>query len=237
MGHIHHQECTVTVGDLSDLLKVDGTGVSGCTGHDQLGAHLLDLLFQLGVVDHAIGIDAVGNKVVVLAGHVHGGAMGQMTALGQIHAHDGIAQIQQGEVDGQIGLCTGMGLDVGVLGTEQLAGALDGDVLHLIHIDAAAVVTLAGQALGVLVGEHTAHGSHDGGRDDVLAGNELDVLALTGQLPVHGSPQFRVYGIDQADGIHHFFVHFSYPSLDTDRSTSCSSTRLLHTGPHCFILS
>ena len=237
MGHIHHQECTVTVGDLSDLLKVDGTGVSGCTGHDQLGAHLLDLLFQLGVVDHAIGIDAVGNKVVVLAGHVHGGAMGQMAALGQIHAHDGIAQIQQGEVDGQVGLCTGMGLDVGVLGTEQLAGALDGDVLHLIHIDAAAVVKPAGQALGVLVGEHTAHGSHDRGRDDVLAGNELDVLALTGQLPVHGSPQFRVYGIDQADGIHHFFVHFSYPSLDTDRSTSCSSTRLLHTGPHCFVLS
>ena len=237
VSHIHHQECAVAVGDLSNLLKVDGTGVSGCTGHDQLGAHLLDLLFQLGVVDHAIGIDAVGNKVVVLAGHVHGGAMGQMAALGQIHAHDGIAQIQQGEVDGQVGLCTGMGLDVGVLGTEQLAGALDGDVLHLIHIDAAAVVTLAGQALGVLVGEHTAHGSHDGGRDDVLAGNELDVLALTGQLPVHGSPQFRVYGIDQADGIHHFFVHFSYLSLDTDRLTSCSSTRLLHTGPHCFVLS
>ena len=74
-----------------------------------------------------------------------------MAALGQIHAHDGIAQIQQGEVDGQVGLCTGMGLDVGVLGTEQLAGALDGDVLHLIHIDAAAVVTLAGQASAYLL--------------------------------------------------------------------------------------
>ena len=50
-----------------------------------------------------------------------------------------------------------MGLDVGVLGTEQLAGALDGDVLHLIHIDTAAIVALAGQALGVLVGQDAAH--------------------------------------------------------------------------------
>ena len=237
VGHIHHQEGPVSVGDLSQLFEVDGTGVGRSACHDHPGTDLFDLLFQLGIVDAAIFADAVGDEVVVLAGHIHRRAVGQMTALRQVHAHNGIAQIEQGEVDSQIGLCAGVGLDVGVLCAEQLAGALDGDVLHLIHIDAAAVVTLAGQALGVLVGEHTAHGSHDGGRDDVLAGNELDVLALTGQLPVHGSPQFRVYGIDQADGIHHFFVHFSYPSLDTDRSTSCSSTRLLHTGPHCFVLS
>ena len=47
------------MGDLSDLLKVNGTGVSGCTGHDQLGAHLLDLLFQLGVVDNAVCADTL----------------------------------------------------------------------------------------------------------------------------------------------------------------------------------
>ena len=71
MGHIHHQVGPVAVGDLSDLLKVDGAGVSRCTGHDELGAHLLDLLFQLRIVDDAVCIDAVGNEVVVFAGHVH----------------------------------------------------------------------------------------------------------------------------------------------------------------------
>ena len=60
----------------------------------------------------------------------------------------------------------------------------DGDVLHLIHIRTAAVVALAGQALGVLVGEDAAHGGHDGGRDDVLAGDELDIFPLAGQLTV-----------------------------------------------------
>ena len=135
------RKAPVAVGDLSQLFEVDGTGVGRSTRHDHLRAHLPDLLFQLGVVDAAILTDAVGDEVVVLAGHIHRRAVGQMTALRQVHAHDGIAEVQQGKVDGQIGLCAGVGLDVGVLCAEQLACALDGDVLHLIHIDAAAVVT------------------------------------------------------------------------------------------------
>ena len=211
MGHIHHQVGPVAVGDLSDLLKVDGAGVSRCTGHDELGAHLLDLLFQLGVVDHAIGIDAVGNKVVVLAGHVHRRTVGQMAALRQVHPHNGIAQIQQGEVNGEVCLCAGVRLNIGVLRAKQLACTLDRNIFHLIHIGTAAVIALARQTLGVLVGQHTAHGGHDGGRDDVLAGNELDVLALTGQLPVHGGGQLRVCFLDQTDGVHHVFVHSLLP--------------------------
>ena len=96
---------------------------------------------------------------------------------------------------------------------EQLAGALDGDVLHLIHIGTAAVVALAGQALGVLVGEDAAHSGHDGGRDDILAGDELDIFPLAGQLTVHGRSQLRVGLFHEADGIHHIVVHTIYPSL------------------------
>ena len=213
VGHIHHQESPVAVGDLSQLLEVDGTGIGRSACHDHPGTDLPDLLFQLSIVDAAIFADAVGDEVIVLAGHIHRRAVGQMTALRQVHAHNGIAQIEQGEVDGQIGLCAGVGLDVGVLCAEQLAGALDGDVLHLIHIGTAAVVALAGQALGVLVGEDAAHGGHDGGRDDVLAGDELDIFPLAGQLTVHGRSQLRVGLFHEADGIHHIVVHTIYPSL------------------------
>ena len=213
VGHIHHQEGPVAVGDLSQLFEVDGTGVGRSACHDHLGTDLFDLLFQLSIVDAAIFADAVGYEVIVLAGHIHRRAVGQMTALRQVHAHNGIAQIEQSEVDGQIGLCAGVGLDVGVLCAEQLAGALDGDVLHLIHIGTAAVVAFAGQALGVLVGEDAAHGGHDGGRDDVLAGDELDIFPLAGQLTVHGRSQLRVGLFHEADGIHHIVVHTIYPSL------------------------
>ena len=77
----------------------------------------------------------------------------------------------------------------------------------------AAVVALAGQALGVLVGDDAAHGGHDGGRDDVLAGDELDIVPLAGQLTVHGRSQLRVGLFHEANGIHHIVVHTIYPSL------------------------
>ena len=210
--HIHHQVCAVAVGDLGQLFKVDGAGVGRSARHQHLGAHLAHLLFQLGVVDDAVCADAVGDEVVVFTGHIHRRTVGQVTALRKVHAHDGIAQLQQGKIHGKVGLCTGMGLDVGVLCPEQLAGALDGNILHLVHIDAAAVVALAGQTLGVLVGQYAAHGCHHGGRNDILAGDQLNVLALTGQLPLHGCAQFRVGCIDHADGVHHILVHFTCPS-------------------------
>ena len=86
-----------------------------------------------------------------------------MAALGQVHAQHGVAQLQQGKVGGEIGLGAGMGLHVGVFCPEEPAGALDGDGFNLVDELTAAVVALAGQTLGVFVGQHAAHGSHDGG--------------------------------------------------------------------------
>lgn len=95
VSHVHHQHCAVTVGDLGQLFKIDSARVSGSTGNQQLGANLGNLLGQGIVINAAVlGRNAVGNKVVVLAAHVGGGTMGQMAALGKIHAHDGIAQVE-----------------------------------------------------------------------------------------------------------------------------------------------
>ena len=59
-----------------------------------------------------------------------------------------------------------------------------GKLLHLVHNLAAAVVAVAGVALGVLVGEARAHGAHDLVRDEVLAGYQFNtfLLALVLQL-------------------------------------------------------
>ena len=54
---------------------------------------------------------------------------------------------EQGKINGQIGLRARMRLHIGVLGAEQLARAVAGNVLHHVHALAAAVVALAGIAL------------------------------------------------------------------------------------------
>src|SRR5207245_131950 len=67
--------------------------------------------------------------------------------------HSG-AGLQQGEVDGHVGLRARVRLDVGVLGAEQLLGAGDREVLDDVHDLAAAVVASPRVSLGVLVGQH-----------------------------------------------------------------------------------
>ncbi len=71
-----------------------------------------------------------------------------------------------------------MRLDVGVVGTEQLPGALDGQRLDLVHMLAATVVALARIALGVLVGQAAALRLHDALAAVVLRGDQLDVVFL-----------------------------------------------------------
>ena len=80
--------------------------------------------------------------------------MGQMTAVRQAHAQNRIPRIQQSKIHCGIRLCAGMCLYIGKLCIEQLLCPLNGNILNNIHALAAAVVTLAGVALCILIGQN-----------------------------------------------------------------------------------
>ena len=75
-----------------------------------------------------------------------------------------------------------MGLDVGVLGSEELFGAVAGYGFNDIGELAAAVVALAGVAFGVFVGEYGACGFEDGAADEVFRGDHLEAFVLADDL-------------------------------------------------------
>ena len=101
------------------------------------------------------------------------------------------------EVRGHVGLRAGVRLDVDVLcAREERERTVLGEPLGDVHVLAAAVVALARQALGVLVRQPGALGLHDGGRDVVLAGDELDLVVLAAALADHRLPQL---GVDVGD--------------------------------------
>ena len=84
----------------------------------------------------------------------------------------------------------GVRLDVDVLGARvEGEGTLLGEPLGDVDELAAAVVALAGQALGVLVGQPRALGLHDRGGDVVLAGDQLDLVVLAAALAEHRLPE------------------------------------------------
>ena len=85
----------------------------------------------------------------------------------------------------------GVRLDVGVLGAEERLGAVAGEVLDLVDDLAAAVVALAGNALGVLVVEPRAERLEHRDRGEVLRGDELERLLLARPAPRRGGRRPR----------------------------------------------
>ena len=97
-----------------------------------------------------------------------------------------------------------MRLHVDVFGAEKLFGAVAGDVFDFIGEFAAAVIALAGIALGVLVGEDAAGGFEHGFRGEVLAGDQLKLAVLAvGLLP----DQPIDIGIGFGKRSRHGFIH------------------------------
>src|SRR5438876_835881 len=87
-----------------------------------------------------------------------------------------VTKSEHGAVDLHVRLRARVRLHVGVVGAEDLLGALDRQRLAAVDVLAAAVVALPGVALGVLVRERRPHGREDRVRDDVLGRDEDDVL-------------------------------------------------------------
>jgi hypothetical protein len=105
-------------------------------------------------------------------------AMGQMATVREIHPENGVARLQQRQVDAHVRLRARVWLHVGVLGAKERLRPFDRQRLDDIHEFAAAVVTLARIALGVLVREHRTGGFEDRRAHEVLRRDQFEAERL-----------------------------------------------------------
>jgi hypothetical protein len=101
-----------------------------------------------------------------------------MPAVRQVHSQKRVARLEERKHRGVVRLRTRVRLHVRVFRAEQLLGAIDRDLLDLIDDLAAAVVPLPRQSLGVLVRERRRHRLEHRRRHEILAGDELESVAL-----------------------------------------------------------
>ncbi len=120
-----------------------------------------------------------------------------MSAVGQVEPQHGVARLNGGHVDGQVGLAARVRLHVGVLGAEQLLGPVAGQVFDHVDVLAAAVIAPARITLGVLVRQHAADGLHHGRAGVVLAGDHLQPVLLPLHLGGHGQPDLGIFFQDE----------------------------------------
>ena len=105
-----------------------------------------------------------------------------MSAVSEIHAHNGVAGVEEGKKNCEVCRCAAVRLDVCVLCTKELFGSLACDILYDIHILAPAIVALAGKALCIFVGEYRSCRQKDSLGNDVFGCDQLDILTLTVQF-------------------------------------------------------
>ena len=133
-------------------------------------------------ISERLAVDLVGRDVVQPARDVELHPVAEVAAVGQREAHDRVARLQQRVVDGRVRLRARVRLHVGVLGAEQLLGAVDRQLLDDVDVLAAAVVAAPRVALGVLVGQHAALALEDRLGNEVLRGDHLQRALLAIQL-------------------------------------------------------
>ena len=179
VGHVNPEDGAHFVGDGPHALIVPFAGVGRCTADNELGLAFQGLALHLVVV-YAPGfrIEAIRYGMVEDAGSIHGRAVGEVTAHGQVQSHEGVAGPEDGHGHGHIGLGAGVRLDIGIFGVIQGTQAVDGQLLNLVHHLAAAVIAFAGVALGVFVGADGAHGGEHFVRYIILGSNEFQAGAL-----------------------------------------------------------
>src|SRR6476661_1897532 len=178
VGGVDPEDRPDLVGQPAEELEVDEAWDGRAAREDDLGAVLLGEALHLVVVD-VLGllVDAVVDGVEPLAGEGDLGAVGEVAAHGQRHGEDRVAGLHERAVDRLVGTRAGVRLDVGVVGVEEGLAPLDGEVLGLVDLRAAAVVTAPRVALGVLVGQRRAEGGEHLGAGHVLRGDELQAAA------------------------------------------------------------
>ncbi len=142
--------------------------------------------------------DPVRGDLVELAGEVELHPVRQVAAVVQAHPEDLVAGADQRHHRRRVGARAGIRLDVDGLGAEQRLGAVDRQRLDDVDVLAAAVVALAGQALGVLVRQGRALAVHDRLRDEVLGRDHLERRLLPPRLR---GEQVRDLGIDLRYGL------------------------------------
>ena len=193
VGHVDHQLGADRVGDRAEGGEVELARVGRPAGDDQLRLVLLGKRGDLVHVDQQIVFaDVVRDRVVERAGDVDLHPVTEVAAVVERQAEEGVPWFEQRHVDGVVGLRSGVGLDVGVLGAEQLLGAVDRQLLGDVDLLAAAVVAAARVALGVLVGQHRADRVEHRLRHEVLRGDHLQRPLLAPQLALEHGGDRRV---------------------------------------------
>lgn len=171
-----------------------GTG----SGDDQFRLVFASERGDLVEVDAMIGLThAVRDDFIKLAGEIHLRAVRQMSALREIHSQVSVARFEHRQIHRHVGLRTGVWLDIGVLGSEELFRSRDRQAFDDIHKLTATVVAATWIAFGVFVGEDCAGRFEDCGTGVIFGSDQFEPFMLANPLVLNSVKKLGKSGLQR----------------------------------------
>jgi hypothetical protein len=187
------------LGGFADALEIDDPGISAGSRNDHFWFVLGGESFNFVVVDALVFLfHAIGDKFIHAAGEIQRMPVRQVAAMRKIHAKDYVVLLQRGHIDRHVGRSARMRLHIGMLCAEEFLGAIDGELLDLVSVLAAAVIAPSRIAFGVFVGEDGAHGFEDRLGDKVLRGDEFQTCGLASGFVAKEVRNLRIDSVKRA---------------------------------------
>ena len=167
--HVDQKQRANFIRNLPHAREIDDARIRASPANNQLRLFFLGKLLQLIVIDR-LGFlgHAIRNDLVSLARKIQMMAVREMSAMRQIQAKNRVARLQNGRIGFHVRLRSRMGLNIGVLGSEQLLRPVARQVLDHIGKLAATVITLAGISLGILVRKYRSSSFEHGFAHKIL---------------------------------------------------------------------
>ena len=189
MRHVDHQQRAHFVGDLAHPLVIPLAAVRRRAADNHFRFVFEGETFHRIVIDRSgLFAQLVADRIVKDTRRVDRRTVRQMTAVRQIEPHKSIARLEHRQENGHVRLRSRVRLHVSVFGAVQLAQTVDGQLLHLIHHFATAVITRPRIPFGIFVSQHGTHRLHNLLAYKVLGSDQLDTV----QLPL-------LFALDQSE--------------------------------------
>ena len=180
VSHIYHKDGAYFVGKTAHAGVVPFAGVGRSSTDEKSRAFAAGNLFHLVIVYIAVVLAyAVVESLEHDTREIDGRAVREVPALREVESHEFVAGFEACHEYSHIGLCSRVRLHVDPLCTEDFFEPFYGEVLAFVYNFTPAVVTFAGVALGIFVGEARPHGLHYLVADKVLGSDEFDSFQLT----------------------------------------------------------
>ena len=152
MRHVYKKYGTDLIGYFSKLFKIDHSRISGCTGNNHFRLMLLRQGANLLIIKISLFRNAIGHDVIKQTGKVHRGSVCQVSSRIQTHPENRVSRLANRHGYRHIGLCTGVRLYIGIFRSKKLLHSFNGNIFHLVHFQAAAIIALSGIAFRVFIG-------------------------------------------------------------------------------------